>query len=128
MTFFPEISDPYENEQGSTESSSKVESLPISLEGLRTVRLHVKIQASDYKGLARFTEEIDRLDRIMNIDSISYISPTERMRVGDTVDPLEFRVVISAFYFPELAEGLQEETPLLDYPRPSGKRSPLYNE
>ncbi len=64
----------------------------------------------------------------MNIDSISYVSPREQIRVKDAVDLFEFMIVLSAFYFPEVAEGLQEETPLIEYPRPGGKRSPLYNE
>ncbi len=59
VTIFPKISDLYEDEQESNDSSPDVESLPISIEGIRTVRLHVKVRANDYEGLARFTEEID---------------------------------------------------------------------
>ncbi|NEU29776.1 type II secretion system protein M [bacterium LRH843] len=111
------------------ENEEVVEPLPpsILMEGLKTIRLHVTVRTKDYEGIARFTEEIDGLTRLMNIDSISYTSPKERMLIDDETGSLEFTIVVSAFYFPGAAE-LTEETPTIDYPNPAKKRTPFYQE
>ncbi len=104
-----------------------VEELPTTVEGLKMIRFLVTVRTTSYEGLARFAEEIDKLERIMNIDMISYVSPEERVQVDDELNSLEFTIVVSAFYYPELAE-LEEESPTADYPNPASKRTPFYNE
>lgn len=104
-----------------------VEALPTTIEGLKTIRFLVTVRAKDYEGVARFAEEIDKLERIMNIDSISYVSPEEYVHFDQELDPLEFVIVISSFYYPE-ANDLKAESPMVDYPNSAGKRTPLYQE
>ncbi|TWI57100.1 type II secretion system protein M [Halalkalibacter nanhaiisediminis] len=114
-------------EEEPSQTVVEVESLPTNIEGLRTIRFLVTVRAKDYEGVARFAEEIDTLERIMNVDSISYVSPEEQVQVDQELDPLEFFIVISSFYYPE-ANELKSESPMVDYPNSAGKRTPLYQE
>ncbi|KHF40945.1 hypothetical protein [Halalkalibacter okhensis] len=113
---------------GSNDEEVEAVSLPVNIDGLQSVRFTLEIHADDYEGLALFIEEIDRMERLLNIDSISFIGPDEQVYVDESARPFDFRLVISAFYFPEASEELQQEQTLIDYPNPAGKRSPLYNE
>ncbi|MED1602932.1 hypothetical protein [Alkalihalophilus marmarensis] len=99
-----------------------------SLEGLEVIRFVLRVRTNEYAGLARFAEELDRNDRLMSIDSITYAAPSERVLVEDEQEALEFLMTVSAFYYPIDEPDLEQELPQVDYPRPANKSSPLYNQ
>lgn len=93
---------------------------------LKEISANLSIVANSYEDLFQFLAEIDRLPRIVSIDSISFVGTNEQMMINDQIENLHFLVTISAFYYPELPE-LKEELPKVIHPEPGEKRNPLYN-
>lgn len=98
-----------------------------SIEGLKQITVYLSILAKTYEDLSRFLTEMDRLSRIISIDSISFRGNDERIMIDDYHENLEFGVTVSTYYFPELT-GLEDELPKVIHPSPSGKINPLYNQ
>ncbi|WP_368503653.1 hypothetical protein AB3N04_15935 [Alkalihalophilus sp. As8PL] len=114
-------------EEVETEASEPVTS-SAAIDDVEVIRFMIRMRTNEYTGLARFAEELDRNDRMLSIDSISYVAPKERVLVEDEQESLEFMMVVSAFYFPSDDEQLEEELPQVEYPKPANKSSPLYNQ
>jgi hypothetical protein len=71
--------------------------------------------------------DINLIDMVNENESIS-TSKIKTTCAKDEQEPLEFMMVVSAFYFPSDDEQLEEELPQVEYPKPANKSSPLYNQ
>lgn len=82
----------------------------------------VDIYVSRYSGLLRFLHEVESMQRLTNIDMV-HISEDdgEDDWIFDGNSPIRFEVSISSYYYPTLAEELEDRAPEMDYP-PSGNR------
>lgn len=114
--------DQEENEEGKEEAPKS----EYNVDGLHKIIASIELKASDYKQLSRFIEEIDKLPRIINIESIHFTDDTgELMTIDDKMYELFFEVQLSTYYKPTLEE-LKEDDPQIDYPDPANKDDPLY--
>ncbi len=111
--------------EGGTNEEEEVEVGDTS-ETIRQVSVDLSIIANSYEDLFQFLAEIDRLPRIVSIESISFVGPDENIMIDNQTDSLHFLVAISTYYYPDLQQ-LREELPKVDHPEPSGKTNPLYN-
>lgn len=103
-----------------------VEEDQVSIEGLKKITVYLSILAKTYEDLSQFLIEMDRLSRIISIDSISFRGTNEQIMIDNYLESLEFFVTVSTYYFPELTE-LKGELPKVVHPKPSEKENPLYN-
>lgn len=81
--------------------------------GLMKQSATLNIKVNTYEHLARFLDELDQLERKVNIESVLF-SGDEVEQVFDGVDPILFEVVVSSFYFPR-AEELEQEDLIQDF-------------
>ncbi|OIJ10273.1 hypothetical protein BKP35_14340 [Anaerobacillus arseniciselenatis] len=93
---------------------------------LKQITVNFSVRANSYEELFQFLSEIDRLPRIIGIDSISFIGTDERVMIDDETDILEFLVTVSAYYYPHLPQ-LKDELPKVIHPAPRERENPLYN-
>jgi type IV pilus assembly protein PilO len=101
-----------------------IEAPPEGVETLQQLLVTLSIETSTYATLEAFIDEIEKLDRILIVDNISFNSPGEV--TTDEVDPAKLQLSLSftAFYRPDLLE-LLDEGPKVDTPAPAEKSNPL---
>ncbi|RLJ78226.1 hypothetical protein BCL52_0696 [Salisediminibacterium halotolerans] len=82
----------------------------------------VDVYVSRYSGLLRFLNEVESLQRLTNIEMV-HISEDSRENewIFDGNSPIRFEVSISSYYYPALADELEDQAPQSDY-APSGER------
>ncbi|MBB3907194.1 pilus assembly protein PilO [Anoxybacillus sp. UARK-01] len=102
-------------------TDSAAPSLP---QGLKKVTAQLTVQSPSYYHLERFLQTLEKLDRIVSVETLSFSGNPELTSIDTQTEPLTYSLTISAFYHPGLAK-LQKQTPPLDVPSPSGKRNPL---
>ncbi len=98
-----------------------------SSERLKQISAFLSVRANSYEDLFQFLAEIDRLPRIIAIDSISFIGTDEKVMIDDETDILEFLVTVSTYYYPHLPQ-LKDELPKVIHPAPGERENPLYNQ
>ncbi|WP_078555367.1 hypothetical protein [Bacillus alkalicellulosilyticus] len=96
-----------------------------NLDDVKQIHFQLTVRAKEYKEIATFLRTLDSLPRLVNINMVTFIGHNEQIMIDDEIENLEFLVNVSTFYYPELEE-LKEETPKVDYERPSEKEDPLY--
>lgn len=101
-----------------------IEAPPEGVETLQQLLVTLTIETSTYTTLEAFIDEIEKLDRILIVDNISFSSPAEV--TTDEIDPAKLQLSLSftAFYRPDLLE-LLDEGPKVDTPSPAEKSNPL---
>lgn len=109
---------------GFSEGPFVIEAPPEGVETLQQLLVTLSIETSTYATLEAFIDEIEKLDRILIVDNISFSSPGEV--TTDEVDPAKLQLSLSftAFYRPDLLE-LLDEGPKVDTPAPAEKSNPL---
>lgn len=117
---------PQEESESVVEGDEGIDGNQVSIEGLKKITVYLSIRAKRYEDLFQFLVEMDRLSRIISIDSISFRGTDEQIMIDDYHESLEFFVTVSTYYFPELTE-LEGELPKVIHPKPSEKENPLYN-
>ncbi|WP_233549354.1 type 4a pilus biogenesis protein PilO [Lysinibacillus yapensis] len=66
---------------------------------LKLITFNLEIAASEYEDLLQFIEEIENLERIMHIDSISYTLPGEEEAFMEEAEALNASVQVTTFYY-----------------------------
>lgn len=92
------------NEENSTEnekeevptSTISIASLPTSL---KMVTFELEVESPNNARLQKFIKEIESLDRIMHIDTISYSLPGEELEFEGTSEIVEATIQVTTFYF-----------------------------
>ncbi|MBS2771588.1 type II secretion system protein M [Anoxybacillus rupiensis] len=110
-----------EEQSAAQKTDSAAPSLP---QGLKKVTAQLTVQSPSYYHLERFLQTLEKLDRIVSVETLSFSGNPELTSIDTQTEPLTYSLTISAFYHPGLAK-LQKQTPPLDVPSPSGKRNPL---
>ncbi|QPC47055.1 hypothetical protein [Mangrovibacillus cuniculi] len=109
---------------GSTEESATTETaiaLPASLKRITTT---LEIESPSYYELENFIKEIEKLERIHVVSSLTFAGQEEIQTIDQSTAPMSVSVVVSAFYLPELTD-LVDQLPKLDTPLPAEKENPL---
>ncbi|MGE6488285.1 LysM peptidoglycan-binding domain-containing protein [Paenisporosarcina sp. NPDC076898] len=109
---------------GFTEGPFVIEAPPEGVETLQELLVSLSIETPTYTTLESFIAELERLDRILIIDSIQFSSLGEVTTADQEDEKLQLNLTFSAFYRPDLTE-LLEESPKVDTPAPADKVNPL---
>lgn len=107
-----------------TEGPFVIESPPEGVETLQELLVSLSIETPTYTTLETFIDELERLDRILIVDSIQFSSSGEVTTAEQEDEKLQLTLTFSAFYRPDLT-GLLEEGPKVDTPPPAEKGNPL---
>ena len=107
-----------------TEGPFVIEAPPEGVETLQELLVSLSIETPTYTTLESFIAELERLDRILIIDSIQFSSLGEVTTADQEDEKLQLTLTFSAFYRPDLFE-LLEEGPKVDTPLPAEKVNPL---
>lgn len=109
---------------GFSEGPFVIESPPEGVETLQQLLVNLSIETPTYATLEAFIDEIEKLDRILIVDNISFSSPGEVTAEESEPSKLQLSLSFTAFYRPDLVE-LLEEVPKVDTPPPADKTNPL---
>jgi len=109
---------------GFSEGPFVIEAPPEGVETLQQLLVNLSIETSSYATLEAFIDEIEKLDRILIVDNISFSSPGEVMTEELEPAKLQLSLSFTAFYRPDLLE-LLDEGPKVDTPAPADKSNPL---
>ncbi|WP_026690511.1 hypothetical protein [Alteribacter aurantiacus] len=87
------------------------------IEGMYKQTAHMDVRVDTYDHLVRFLHELDHLTRITNVESVYFSKEdtTDGRMIVDGEDHLDFHVIVSTYYYPELTD-LEHEAPKGDYP------------
>jgi type IV pilus assembly protein PilO len=114
---------------GDTDTGTTNESQTIQKpEGIKEITIDLMIESESYYDLEKFIETLEKLDRIVEINSVSFSGPAEISSVGTGTDQTKtsFSLSLSIFYFPKL-QDLVEELPEIETEPPANKSNPLSN-
>ncbi|MGE7601038.1 hypothetical protein ACQKL5_00915 [Peribacillus sp. NPDC097675] len=95
--------------------------LPNSLKKLSAT---MNVRSSSYDEMLEFIQSIQATNRIFTIDSLTFEGAEEVRTRDQSVEPLEYGLTVSAYYYPSLTD-LQEQTPTVVTPKPSEKKNPF---
>jgi len=118
------VSDSLVQSIGFSEGPFVIEAPPEGVETLQQLLVNLSIETSSYATLEAFIDEIEKLDRILIVDNISFSSPGEVMTEELEPAKLQLSLSFTAFYRPDLLE-LLDEGPKVDTPAPADKSNPL---
>jgi len=96
-----------------TLSEAALEGLPEEENNVHQMLTEVTLEVESYKGIQKFIEEIERMDRIFIVDSIAFTGTEEVREIDAAENILELTLSFSAYYRPDLID-LQNETPKVD--------------
>ena len=118
------VSDSLVQSIGFSEGPFVIEAPPEGVETLQQLLVNLSIETTNYATLEAFIDEIEKLDRILIVDNISFSSPGEL--TTEELEPAKLQLSLSftAFYRPDLLE-LLDEGPKVDTPLPADKSNPL---
>jgi type IV pilus assembly protein PilO len=131
MTIQDYIDDSLENsvEQALGENSSEVVEeevkQPDTPEGLESVRINLSVESPSYFELYSFLGEIEKLDRIVSVDNISFANSLVSNGTINNDVTLISNITIHIYYFVKM-NTIQDLYPEIDKPSPSNKFNPLY--
>lgn len=87
---------------------SKTDSLP-----LYKVSLGMAVQSPSYERMRQFIMDLEGLERIVNVDSLSFDSAAD-----------VYQLTVSVFYAPQL-DGIEDRLPKAVFPGPAAKTNPI---
>ncbi len=80
-------------------------------ENVRYITLVLSVQAPDFKHFKTFLKEVEKLERITNVDTLTFAQPVEPVQSGRKTDNtiLTSEIQLTTFYFDPEYEPLPEE-------------------
>lgn len=115
------------------QSNDETQNIEIDLqqtkpEGIKEITLDLSIESKSYYDLEKFIDTLEKLERIVEVNSISFSGPPEVSSVGTGTEQTKtsFQLSLSIFYFPKL-QDLVEELPEIETESPANKSNPLSN-
>ncbi|EDL64691.1 hypothetical protein [Bacillus sp. SG-1] len=109
-----------------SEDSGEVngETQEILPQGLKKLNAILSVESPSYFEMEKFLEVLEELDRITEIEQIAFEGPEESIIQGDSYDKVSYKLLVAAFYLPDLMQ-LIEEMPSLNSPPPANKVNPF---
>lgn len=92
--------------------------------GLQKLTAVLTLEADDYFMIEGFIEELERTQRIVEIEEISLEGPEELKNMNDETGKIEYGVTFSTFFLPE-AEATEGDAKATDSPPPAHKNDPF---
>ncbi|WP_456273877.1 hypothetical protein [Bacillus sp. AK031] len=109
---------------GEGEGSEEAPAQEILPQGLKKLNATISVESPSYFEMEKFLEVLEDLDRITEIEQIAFEGPEESTIQGDSYDKVSYKLVVAAFYLPDLMQ-LIEEMPGLKTPPPANKVNPF---
>ena len=94
------------------------------VENIQEVLTSISLEAPDYASITSFIREIEKMERIMVVESINFGANEEVTQLEQEQEALSVTLNFSAFYRPDLIE-LNDTLPKVDAPPPANKSNPL---
>ena len=110
-----------ESEDSGEANEQTQEILP---QGLKKLNAILSVESPSYFEMEKFLEVLEELDRITEIEQIAFEGPEESIIQGDSYDKVSYKLLVAAFYLPDLMQ-LIEEMPSLNSPPPANKVNPF---
>ncbi|MBM4762441.1 pilus assembly protein PilO [Bacillus sp. B15-48] len=108
---------------GSPESTEEGEGVSLP-DGIKKLTVNLSVTSPNYPQLMKFLDTLERLNRRVVIESVSFSGGSELTNVDQEEENISYSLTLSAFYMPEL-EDLQDPLPELNVPAPSNKKNPF---
>lgn len=121
---------PTEQPAQNTEPTQTSETSPMLTkpEGIKAITIGLSIESESYYDLEKFIDTLEKLDRIVEVKSLSFSGPPEISSLGNDTNQTKtsFQLSIAIYYFPKL-QDLVEDLPEIDTESPGNKSNPLSN-
>ncbi|WP_113930166.1 hypothetical protein [Bacillus sp. P14.5] len=111
-------------EEAQTEVDSEAQPQELLPQGLKKISATLSVESPSYFEMERFLEVLEELDRITEIEQVAFEGPEESTAEGDSYDKVSYKLVVAAFYLPDMIQ-LIEEMPGLKSPPPANKVNPF---
>jgi type IV pilus assembly protein PilO len=108
---------------GNEESNQFKQELPA---GLKKITLTLSVQSPTYFEMEKFLQSLESMKRILTIENLSFKGNKELLSIDESIESLEYNVIIAAYYSPNLLE-LQDDLPTIKKPEPANKINPFVN-
>jgi type IV pilus assembly protein PilO len=92
--------------------------------GLQKLTGKIKIESPGYEEFEKFIDALEKLKRIIVVESIEYSAGNEQDLLMEKDSPFSYELTISAFYMSGLTD-LENQMPEIDVPNPAEKQNPL---
>jgi type IV pilus assembly protein PilO len=119
------VNDSEEIEMSEGQKEENATSDPSLPKGIEKISVNLEVTSPSYYQLERFIETLEKLPRIVKVESISFTGSQEVTSVNHSIEPLNYLLTVSTYYYPKLEE-LQKKIPELEIPEPKRKTSPLF--
>ncbi|WP_226085436.1 pilus assembly protein PilO [Mesobacillus sp. S13] len=93
-------------------------------EGIEKTAVTITVEADGYFELEKFIETLEKLKRLVMVDSISFSGPEEINSLSDEKSPIVMTLTINSYYLSGL-DDLKEHNPKIETPAPANKRNPF---
>jgi type IV pilus assembly protein PilO len=96
-------------------------------EGLAKTSVTISVESDSYFDLEKFIETLEKLKRMVAVDSISFSGPEEinSLAAGkDGETPIKMTLTIHSFYLSGM-DDLKDFNPKIETPEPANKRNPF---
>ncbi|AZN43336.1 hypothetical protein [Paenibacillus albus] len=99
------------------------------LAGIKQLTFGLSVNSPNYEDMLSFVGRLEGMERISRIDSFQFSSGSADASQGEGASAasstgLNFTVSVSTFYESGM-NGLDNELPWVEYPKPAGKKTPL---
>jgi type IV pilus assembly protein PilO len=115
---------------GQTDSGSEAQvqtqtevAQPAKINAIGQLTFALNVSSPKYEDMLEFLKRLEGLERISSIDSLSFAGIPEAPGVSPS--GMDFTVAVSTFYMTGMDE-LKSGLPWTEYPKPAGKKNPLY--
>lgn len=99
------------------------ETIPLPT-GVKKITVTLNVESPSYFELEEFIKILESSERITVIESIDFTAGEEIIDYEQTDKPLNYQVVLSAFYMPTLTD-LIDSLPKMETPEPAEKKNPF---
>lgn len=106
-----------------TYSDYVIQNPPEHVENVNRLLTEVYLEAASYLDVQKFIDEIEKMERIYVVESITIETPEEVREQTEEQEPMQMTIAFNAFYRPDLIE-LESEAPKTDAPLPAEKIDP----
>lgn len=114
-----------DNADQGTEKVSDMDTQPIEMpEGVAKTSVTITVESGSYFELENFIATLEKLQRIVKVDSISFSGPKEIISLSDEESKITMILTINAFYLSGFDE-LKGDNPKIQTPAPANKRNPF---
>ncbi|MBS8265076.1 hypothetical protein DYI25_11540 [Mesobacillus boroniphilus] len=111
-------------ENQGTESVTAEENQNTMPEGIAKNSVTVKVESASYFELEKFIATLEKLQRVVMVESISFTGPEEINSLSDEEKMIAMTLTINTFYLSGF-DDLKDYNPKIETPEPANKRNPF---